>query len=226
MALLLLVAAVVLVVLRSHKTSPSGAHQMSYAAYSFAPEQYRDGLLIVRRWTLGGKDGSLLTETVTARSSTGKNMRARFEEVISAAIAPTLQTVRFHPIPAKIVQADAVVEWDLRLPARGAVTVGYQARVPAAGATTTRLARWATDLTILQEHLSGEHTARHPHRSVTSPSATISPTPTSAKTPRAASAALTRSGAVPTADGRSDPVGRRLPMGLSRAGYRQYERQR
>ena len=75
-------------------------------------------LLVVRRWTLSGKNGSLLTETVTASSATGKPLRARFEEAIPAAIAATVQTVHFSPAPAEIVQADPVVEWDLRLPAQ------------------------------------------------------------------------------------------------------------
>ena len=42
---------------------------------------------------------------------------------------------------AKMVQADPVVAWDLRAPAQGVVTVGYLARVPAAGVARSRLLR-------------------------------------------------------------------------------------
>ena len=150
MALLLLVAAVGLVVLRSHKMSPSRAH----ATFSFAPEQYRDGLLIVRRWTLGGKDGSLLTEAITASSATGKAVRVKLEEPIPAAIASSVQSVRFRPAPSRIIRADPLVEWDLALPARGTIDVGYQATVGPAGATRARLAQWAKEFDALAVSLN------------------------------------------------------------------------
>ena len=123
-------------------------------SYTFAPQQYHDGLLIVRRWALSGKDGSLLTETIAASSATGKALHAPFEEAIPAEIAPTLRAVRFAPAPGQIVQADPVVEWNLKLSARGSVTVGYQAQVPSAGATKTRLQRWASALISLQHRLN------------------------------------------------------------------------
>jgi hypothetical protein len=87
-------------------------------------------------------------------SATGKPVRAVFEEAIPVAIAPTVQTVRFTPAPARIVQADPVVQWDLQLPAQGSVIVGYQAHVPAAGATRSRLLHWAQALTTIQARLS------------------------------------------------------------------------
>jgi serine/threonine protein kinase len=123
------------------------------AAYAFAPQQYPDGLLIVRRWTLSGKDGSQLTETITASSATGKALRVPFRDAIPAAIAATTQTVHFTPVPAKIVQADPVVQWRLRLPAQGTITVGYRAVVGPAGATMTRLARWVKAFASLQATL-------------------------------------------------------------------------
>jgi serine/threonine protein kinase len=123
------------------------------AAYAFAPQQYPDGLLIVRRWTLSGKDGSQLTETITASSATGKALRVPFRDAIPATIAATTQTVHFTPVPTKIVQADPVVQWRLRLPAQGTITIGYRAVVSPAGATMTRLARWAKAFTSLQASL-------------------------------------------------------------------------
>jgi hypothetical protein len=121
----------------------------SPVSYRFAAHHYHDGLVAVRRWTLGGRDGSLFTETITASSATGKTLLVQFEEPIPAAIAANLNTVRFTPAPSKIVKADPVVEWKMRVPAHGTVTVGYQATVAPAGATRARLTRWVTDFNQL-----------------------------------------------------------------------------
>jgi len=150
-ALVVLAAAAGVALVRSHQPAVRAGQQT--VSYTFAPQQYRNGLLVVRRWALGGRNGSLLTETVTATSATGKALQAPFEEAIPEQIAPTLRAVRFSPDPGKIVQADPVVQWNLSLPAQGAVSVGYQAQVPSAGATRTRLLGWATALTNLQSRL-------------------------------------------------------------------------
>jgi hypothetical protein len=152
-AVVVLAVAAGLVLMRPQRP-PAPAAPVAEASYAFAPQQYHDGLLVVRHWVLGGRGGSLLTEKVTVSSATGKAVRAVFEEAIPPAIAPTVQTVRFTPAPAKIVQADPVVAWDLRAPAQGVVTVGYQARVPAAGVARSRLLRWAHALTVLQDRLN------------------------------------------------------------------------
>ena len=151
-SLVILAAGVGVVLVRSHHPVAPAAYRT--VSYTFAPQEYHDGLLIVRRWALSGKDGSLLTETVTASSATGKALQAPFEEAIPSQIAPTLRTVRFAPAPGQIVQANPVVQWNLKLPARGSVTVGYQAEVPATGTTKTRLMRWASALTSLQHRLN------------------------------------------------------------------------
>jgi serine/threonine protein kinase len=124
------------------------------ASYSFGPQQYQDGLLIVRRWTLSGNDGSLLSETITASSATGKALRIEFSEPIPEAIAASLHSVRFEPAPSRIIRADPLVQWDLSLPARGTIEVGYQATVRPAGATQARLEQWAKDFNALQVGLN------------------------------------------------------------------------
>ena len=82
----------------------------------------------MRHWTLGGTNGSMLTETITA-SSAGQALEVPFQEAIPSSIASSLQTVRFSPAPTRIVRADPVVEWELQVPAEGSVTVGYDATV-------------------------------------------------------------------------------------------------
>jgi len=62
--------------------------------------------------------------------------------------------VHFAPAPARIIQADPVVEWQLRLPAERSLTIGYRATVPAAGATAARLARWVRAFNTLTAGLS------------------------------------------------------------------------
>ena len=130
---------------------------------------------MVRHWTLGGTNGSVLTETVTV-SSAGKALGAAFQEAIPASIASSLQTVRFSPAPTRIVQADPVVEWQLQVPAEASVTSGYRATVPADGATHARLAHWAQDLQVLQAQLPAPQSSKTAGQA--QPSATPTPTPT------------------------------------------------
>jgi serine/threonine protein kinase len=181
------------VVLAHSRGGSPASSPATQAAYAFAPHRYHDGLLIVRHWTLAGNNGSLLTETVTASSATGKPLRARFEEAIPTAIAPTLQTVRFTPAPAKTVQADPIVEWDLRLPAQGNVIVSYQAHVPPAGATHARLLRWAQALTAMEAKLAGGAHAR-----LKNPTTRPTATPTSLPGPRNSSTTPGGRTSVPT----------------------------
>jgi serine/threonine-protein kinase len=148
-AVLLVVAAVLAV--RGSRPSPAPAPAAAAAvSYTFTPEEYPDGLLIVRRWTLAGKHGSMLTETVSASSATGRALRVPFQDEIPKAVAQTTRTVVFTPAPAKIVKADPAVEWLLRLPSHGAVQVGYNATVPAQGATKARLMGLVKDFDALQ----------------------------------------------------------------------------
>ena len=128
---------------------PSVQPVISPVSYRFAADQYHDGLVVVRRWTLGGRDGSLFTENITASSASGKAVQVLFKEPIPEAIAASLQTVHFTPAPSKIVKADPVVEWEMRVPAHSTITVGYQATVAPDGATNARLTRWVTDFNQL-----------------------------------------------------------------------------
>jgi serine/threonine protein kinase len=153
--MLALVAAVVLVLaatigLLSRPAPESAAAVSAAVSYTFAPQEYPDGLVITRRWTLGGRYGSMLTETVSAGSVTGQGLRVAFQDEIPAAVAPTTHTVVFTPAPTKIVKADPVVEWLLRLPSHGTVQVGYHATVPALGVTMARLMGLVKDFDALQ----------------------------------------------------------------------------
>jgi serine/threonine protein kinase len=130
------------------------------ASYAFPAQRYRNGLLIARRWTLGGRQGSQLTETITLSNPTGKSIAAWFKDSIPTAITNNVQTVHLSP-GAKVVQADPVVEWYLRIPAHHTVTVGYVAHVPPKGTATARLAVWAKGLNTLEKRLNTPP-AKHP----------------------------------------------------------------
>jgi hypothetical protein len=129
--------------------SPSGPSLSTAASYSFAPHQYADGLVIARRWTLSGSNDTLLTETITASSATGKALAVPFDEPIPAAIAVSPQPVRFTPTPSKILDEGQLVQWNLRVPASGSVVVGYQAMVAPSGGAKSQLNRWAADFGAL-----------------------------------------------------------------------------
>ena len=128
---------------------PPAQPVISPVSYRFAAHRYHDGLEAVRRWTLGGRDGSLFTETITASSSSGKTLHVLFREPIPAAIAANLKTVRFTPAPFKIVKSGPAVEWKMRVPSHGTVTIGYQTTVAPAGATKARLTEWVADFNKL-----------------------------------------------------------------------------
>jgi len=153
-ALALVAAAVAAVFLARSNGAPPVAGPAVAESYAFAPQEYHDGLLVVRRWKLSGKGGSLLTETLSISNPTSKAKRVALKEAIPAAIAPTLRTVHFSPSPTKVLQADPIVEWNLRVPAQGVVRVGYQSRVPAVGAVKTRLLRWARALTSIDARVN------------------------------------------------------------------------
>ncbi len=138
---------------RPHPTSAVPRPQPT-ASYAFPPQRYRTGLVATRRWTLTGKDGTVMTETITLRSANGKALTTWFKDSIPTAITKTMQALHFSITPAKIADLDPVVEWYVRLPAHGSLTIGYVADVPPLGATAERLASWAEGLDVVEEQLN------------------------------------------------------------------------
>ena len=136
------------------RPGPTASHPQPTAAYTFPSQQYGSGLVVTRRWTLSGKDGTVLTETITLSSATGKTLTTWFKDSIPAAITNSMQALRFRVIPGKIVNSDPVVEWYVRVPAHGTVTLGYVAAVSPQGATTARLAGWAQRLDATEKRLN------------------------------------------------------------------------
>ena len=96
----------------------------------------------------------MLTETITLSSATGKTLTTWFKDSIPAAITNGMQALRFRVIPGKIVNSDPVVEWYVRVPAHGTVTLGCVAAVSPQGATTVRLASWAQGLDATEKRLN------------------------------------------------------------------------
>jgi serine/threonine protein kinase len=172
-AVLVVVAGLVITRLPSRSAGSSGpaptaSSPQPTAAYTFPSQRYRSGLVVTRRWTLNGKGGTVLSETITLSSATGKTLTTWFKDSIPAAITNSLQALRFRVIPGKIVNSDPVVEWYVRVPAHGTVTLGYVAAVSPQGATTARLAGWAQGLDATEKRLN----------TPPAPRPTPSPTPT------------------------------------------------
>ena len=147
----------------------------STASYAFPAEQYGNGLTVTRRWTLSGKRGSRLTETVIVANPAGKAVAVWFKDSIPDAATSNIKAISFHPASVKVLRADPVVEWYLRLPAHGTVTVGYAAVVAPGGATTARLTSWANGLDAIEEKLNTP-AKKHPHPQTT-PTYTYEPPP-------------------------------------------------
>lgn len=135
-----------------HSSSNDQPKSVRPVTYVFQPQAYSDGLLIVRRWTLSGPGGSVLTESVSASSSDGQPHQVTFFEAIPTSIAASVKTVHFTPA-ATVVEADPEVQWELNLPAHGTLSVGYRATVAPDGASAARLQQWANALTALQQRL-------------------------------------------------------------------------
>jgi serine/threonine-protein kinase len=154
------------------------------ASYVFPAERYGNGLTISRRWMLNGKRGSRLTETVVVGNPASKAKTVWFKDSIPEAVAGSVQAIRFHPASVKVLRADPVVEWHLRLPAHGTVTVGYVVTVAPRGATSARLEGWADGLDTIERKLNTpapKHTPRAtptPTYTYEPPAPTPSPTPT------------------------------------------------
>jgi serine/threonine protein kinase len=132
----------------------TASHPQPTATYTFPSQRYGSGLVVARRWTLSGKNGVVLTETITLSSATGKTVTTWFKDSIPTAITNSMQALRFRVIPGKIVNSDPVVEWYMRVPAHGTVTLGYVAAVSPQGATTARLAGWAQRLDATEKRLN------------------------------------------------------------------------
>ena len=136
------------------RPGPTASHPQPTATYTFPSQRYGSGLVVARRWTLSGKNGAVLTETITLSSATGKTLTTWFKDSIPTAITNSMQALRFRVIPGKIVNSDPVVEWYVRVPAHSTVTLGYVAAVSPQGATTARLVDWAQRLDATEKRLN------------------------------------------------------------------------
>lgn len=165
---------------------PPQAGRSQPASYTFPVQRYGNGLQIARKWTLSGNGGSQLTETITASSATGKPITAWFQDSIPDAITTNVYTALFHPDSIRVVRADPVVEWHLRLPAHGTITLGYVIAVAPEGMTTARLADWAKGLDAVEMRLNA-HTAGHPRSAATARPSSGAPAGAPASTSSASS---------------------------------------
>jgi len=118
------------------------------AAYAFRQTRYADGLVIDRSWTLAGRNGSRFTETIKASSATASALKVSFQEPTLPAALRDLASASFAPAPPKILDHGQVLQWQLQVPAKGSITVSYDATVPADGISKGRLQHWAHEFAM------------------------------------------------------------------------------
>jgi hypothetical protein len=91
----------------------------------------------------------LLTETLSASSTTGKSLDVSFTESIPPAIASDPGNLTFSLAPAKITPEKHLAEWTLQVPAHGVTLITFRVAVPPGGPAKARLRQWARDLAAL-----------------------------------------------------------------------------
>lgn len=131
--------------------TPSGNHAAAPAStvsYSFDPQQYPDGLLVSRRWSLIG-DGSHFEADLVASNSTGQPLTTSFDIAIPKSLAASAsRDITFDPKP-KIIADDPVVAYTLTLAAHSQQVLHYSIKTPAEGAKISRLQQWAADVATI-----------------------------------------------------------------------------
>ncbi|MGO8959251.1 MAG: protein kinase domain-containing protein [Streptosporangiaceae bacterium] len=120
----------------------------SPARYQFARQSYPGGLGITQLWTLAGRGGSSLAVAITVTNAASKAVTAELVEPIPVAVASDLHAVSFTGAATPLV-AGRLVVWDLRLPAGGRATVGYQVPEAPSGTSESRLMRWVQAYTAV-----------------------------------------------------------------------------
>jgi hypothetical protein len=134
-AVIVLAAVVVAVLLHGHTALPASPYYMRAKAYP-------GNLAVSQRWQLEGARGSLLDVTIIASNGSAKPVTAQLEEPIPAAVATSTNHVSFTGSGHPRMPLAHVVAWDLSLPGKGRITVGYKVPEPADGATEARLQHW------------------------------------------------------------------------------------
>jgi tRNA A-37 threonylcarbamoyl transferase component Bud32 len=136
---LLIAGAVGFALSRPHNASAQTAQGARAVSYSFPPVRYPDGMLLSRKWTLSGKNGSVLTETDLAINGTRKRLKNAFADPIPAAVTTSLRAIHFTPPPEQIIISKRAAVWKMLVPAGGETPAGYRAAVAPDGVSLARL---------------------------------------------------------------------------------------
>jgi len=152
---LLIAAAAGFALSRPHTASAQTARTLQTVSYSFPPVRYPDGMLLSRKWTLSGKNGSVLTETDLGINGTRKRLKSAFADIIPAAVTGRLSAIRFTPQPEQIIISERAAVWKMLVPAEGETPAGYRAAVAPDGVSLARLHDMVKDFVPLLSSAPG-----------------------------------------------------------------------
>jgi serine/threonine protein kinase len=120
------------------------------AAYTIAGQHYKDGLFISTGWKLSGKNGTWLTDTITATDATGAALAVQFEMPLPVAAVNDLGDASFSPVSPAIIDHGQGLVWPLRIPAHGRIVLHCRLKVNPGGVSESRLRRLASILTSVK----------------------------------------------------------------------------
>lgn len=128
----------------SKTSNPGAANTVSAKSVKFDRTALSSGVTVDRQWKLSGDQGETLTSTLKMANPTGKDQLASYEEIIPKEIAANASQLKRLPgTPTwTVVKADPIIRYDLGVTAGRTVTLGYTVKVPADGASLSRLKGW------------------------------------------------------------------------------------
>jgi hypothetical protein len=109
---------------------------------SFDTVTTADGVDVGRTWVLAGEQGDQFVGRISFSNERATPVSITHTEVIPKSLASSVDDVRFDPEPARVIEADPVVEYSLTVPANGEITARYEIEVDPDGTSRRRLETW------------------------------------------------------------------------------------
>jgi hypothetical protein len=119
------------------------ASRSTRLSYVFSQAWRDHGLVVSRRWSVDQANNALFTETLRVTDPTDSAIRASFAELVPAALRSRIAKADFTPPKPKLTAANAVLQWEIQVPAHGHLSLGYQVRLTSTTLTQTELDQWA-----------------------------------------------------------------------------------
>ncbi len=115
------------------------ASQPRTVSFNAPAAHYGDGLEIKADWTLGGANGTSLTEKISASYTKTGSLSVQYREPVPVAILKYVANARFTPALPMIIDHGQGLVWPLRLRPGVLTALSYQVHVPGHGVSKARL---------------------------------------------------------------------------------------